>query len=384
MLRLVRHSPLTLRRLALACGSALLALQATMLTYAPWLSGRWWLADFKGDFYAAGLAILHGHNPYASSYRLISLAHSFVSVPITPSKPAPVLLAAAPLALLPVGLSGALFVAAMAGAMLLALWLLRVRDWRCYLVAFCAYPTLLGLHLGNMSALLLLGVAALWRTRDRVLAPALAVAGIVLIKLFPWVMGVWLLITRRSKAAALSLLIAALAVIVGWAVIGFAGLESYPRLLTRLDGLLAGSGSSLSSCLIELGMPAADAARTALLGGLFLLGCSWLLAREGDQPRSFAVAVLATLVAAPHAWDHYYVLLYAPIALIRPRLSLLWLVPALIWPIAVEPALSMLALGLVLAALIGNGRNSGTAVVSLDARRLRGPSLGVRERSRLS
>jgi alpha-1,2-mannosyltransferase len=375
---------LGVRRIAAACAYGALALQAIMLTYAPWLSGRWWLADFKGDFYAAGSAILHGRSPYAASYRLIALAHSFTSVPITPSKPAPILLAAVPFSLVPVAVSGAVFVAAMAGAILLALWLLGVRDWRCYLVTFCAYPTVLGLHLGNMSPLLLLGVAVLWRTRDQVLGPAVALAGIVLIKLFPWVMAVWMLITRRFKAAAWSLLIATVAVVAGWAVIGFAGFESYPRLLSRLDGLLAGSGASMSSWLTELGLPAADAARIALTGGLLLLAYAWLLARKGEQSRSFGVAVIATLVATPHAWDHYYVLLYAPIALMRPRISCLWLAPALVWPIAVEPALSVLALSVVLAAIVGKGRDCGTLIAGATARQSRSPSVAVRERSRVS
>jgi Glycosyltransferase family 87 len=356
----IDRRPVRARKLALACGCALLALQATLLTYALWPSGHWWLADFRSDFYSAGRAILHGQNPYAASNWLIqhwvSLPQFSGSVPITPSKPAPVLLTAVPFALLPEVLGGALFVGAMVAAVVVALRLLGIRDWRCYVVAFGAWPMLESLHLGNTSPLLLLGVAVLWRTREQLLAPALALSGIVLIKLFPWVMGVWLLLTRRLKTLALSVVITTLAVVAGWAVIGFAGLESYPHLLAKLDGVLSGSGSSASTLLMGFGVSTGDAGRLALAGGLALLAYSWRLARHGEETRSFAVAVLATLVAAPHVWDHYYVLLYAPIALIRPRLSLLWLTPALVWPISAQPALSALAEAIVLISVVLNGR----------------------------
>jgi hypothetical protein len=51
---------------------------------------------------------------------------------------------------------------------------------------------------------------------------------------------------------------------------------------------------------------------------------------DGDR-RSFAVAAIGSIVATPIVWEHYLLLLLVPIALYRPRLSPLWLLPLLLW-----------------------------------------------------
>jgi hypothetical protein len=55
-----------------------------------------------------------------------------------------------------------------------------------------------------------------------------------------------------------------------------------------------------------------------------------LLRRRGDEV-TFAAAVLAALIATPILWNHYLVLLIAPIAVLRPRLAPLWLLPLVLW-----------------------------------------------------
>jgi hypothetical protein len=47
--------------------------------------------------------------------------------------------------------------------------------------------------------------------------------------------------------------------------------------------------------------------------------------------RAFVVAVLGALIATPLLWLHYFVLLYVPIALYRPRLSAVWFLPLALW-----------------------------------------------------
>ena len=53
--------------------------------------------------------------------------------------------------------------------------------------------------------------------------------------------------------------------------------------------------------------------------------------RRGNDRLSFSFAVLACVVASPIVWLHSFVLLLAPVALYRPRLSFVWVVPALLW-----------------------------------------------------
>ena len=38
------------------------------------------------------------------------------------------------------------------------------------------------------------------------------------------------------------------------------------------------------------------------------------------------------LLASPLLWSHYFSLLLVPVALRRPRLSLVWALPLLMWP----------------------------------------------------
>ena len=56
-----------------------------------------------------------------------------------------------------------------------------------------------------------------------------------------------------------------------------------------------------------------------------------VLARRGDDRRSFTCAVAATLALSPIVWLHYLVLLLVPLAIIRPRFSAIWLLPVLLW-----------------------------------------------------
>jgi hypothetical protein len=41
--------------------------------------------------------------------------------------------------------------------------------------------------------------------------------------------------------------------------------------------------------------------------------------------------VVSGLIATPILWNHYLVLLLAPIAIVRPRLAPLWLLPLVLW-----------------------------------------------------
>jgi len=59
------------------------------------------------------------------------------------------------------------------------------------------------------------------------------------------------------------------------------------------------------------------------------------LARERDDFRAFTCALLASMALTPIVWQHYILLLLAPLALVRPRFSVIWLLPILLW---VNPA----------------------------------------------
>src|SRR5206468_4876378 len=77
--------------------------------------------------------------------------------------PAPAALLFAPFGALPRPVAEVLFTLLLAGALLLTLRLCRVRDPRCYVLAFLWAPVFSALQTANLTLLLALGLAALWR-----------------------------------------------------------------------------------------------------------------------------------------------------------------------------------------------------------------------------
>jgi hypothetical protein len=294
---------------------------------------RPFLYDFKGGLYSAGHDIAHGQNPYRAAYlerqaALKRAGHDPTTVFSVPVYPAPALVAVVPLSLLPYPVAGALFALLSIGALLGALWFLSVRDWRCYGLAFTSWPVIHGLMLGAVSPLLVFGAAAAWRYRDRLWPSAIAIACLISAKLFPWPLAIWLLVTRRIRAFALTATLALVVTLVAWAAIGFAGLADYPRMLSNLSFVSEGAGVSAVAGMIALGLPAVTAKAAALVLAALIIGAAWFLSRRSDGGRrAFGLTVIAALVASPMVWPHYFALLLVPIALASPRLSLLWFIP---------------------------------------------------------
>jgi hypothetical protein len=65
--------------------------------------------------------------------------------------------------------------------------------------------------------------------------------------------------------------------------------------------------------------------------GLAVLAWCRRTAALGGHERAFTLAVLAALLLSPIVWQQYYALLFAPIAILRPRFRALWLAPVLFW-----------------------------------------------------
>jgi hypothetical protein len=238
---------------------------------------------------------------------------------------------------LPYVFGGTLFVLVSMGAVIWALRLFGVRDWRCHALALVSWPAIFGFWLGALSPLLLLGVAAVWRWRARVWAPAVALAALVIAKLFPWPLGVWMVITGRWRTLGSATALALFALAGAWAVIGFAGVTVYPHMLSELSSLEDRFGASIVAQLLALGVRSSLATAIALAVGGVLLVTAWRVAqRDHDETRAFGLVVLAALISSPLVWTHYFILVFAPIALTAPRLSPLWFLPV-VWDIAPEP-----------------------------------------------
>jgi hypothetical protein len=331
------------------------------------------LYDFKGGLYNAGAAILDGHDPFHAGYIAhqaaimraggIAVGETSAHAFSLPVYPAPANLAVVPLSLLPYWLAGGLFTVLSVAAMVVALRLLGVRDWRCHGLALISWPFAYGLELGALGPLLVLGAAALWRWRDRLWAPAIALAGIVIAKVFPFPLAAWLIITRRYRQLALTAVLGATISLGAWAILGFAGLTSYPTMLSNLSFIQEGRSDSVVAVLLAAGVSASAAQVVAVLAAAGLIGLAWRFVRAGGHERTaFGLVVMAALTASPIVWDHYLVLLFVPIALMSPSYSKLWLVP-LAGPILVLFSTAIVPLGPVPPS--HTAHNTRVAVVSL-------------------
>lgn len=280
------------------------------------------LGDFA-IFRDAADAVIHGRSPYlAVDAHSLAQNDKFVYPPMTA-----VLMA--PFAVLPLALGQLAMLAATVVAILAALRLLDVTDWRCYGIAVASAPVLGAVAIGALTPFLVLGTAACWRYRNHAPATAAATALTATAKLFLWPLGVWLLATRRWRAALLTSVVGASLLLGGWALIGFAGLRAYPHLLHVLSDVEAQESYSLTG-LLGLTGRAAEVLSVMTAIGVVLAVVVAARGKDGDR-RAFAVAVAGSLAATPVLWLHYFALLYVPIAIYRPRLSAVWLVPLGFW-----------------------------------------------------
>jgi alpha-1,2-mannosyltransferase len=287
--------------------------------------------------------------------------------------PAPAALVLAPFGLLPYTISAAIFLALAIGAVPATLYLLGVRDWRCYGAAFLTAATLSVIIAGALSSLLGLAVALAWRYRDRWKVAGGVVAAVVLAKIFLWPLLVWLVATRRWRAASAAGAATVVAALGGWAVTGFANLLDYPAQLSRMAALEQGEGYSSIALWLSIGFDTSTARVLATAGTLALLvGVVVLARREDGDRRSFSLAVVTALAATPIVWSHYFVLLLVPIALARPRLAGLWLLPIGFWACSIrsggDPV--MIVAGVALTTLIAVQslrRRAAAATTSIPA-----------------
>ena len=221
------------------------------------------------------------------------------------------------------------FTALLAMCIPASLWLFGVRDWRCYGIVFSWPPVLSALQTCNVTLLLLLGSAMCWRWRDRWAAAAVSGGLAFAAKILCWPLALWLAASRRLAAAAGVVVVAGGVTLVLWASLGFSGLTGLPvEPPETRQGCLSGS-YTLEILLGDLGVPAGLSQAVWALVALGTLAAVVVLARRGDEPRSFALCMASMILASPIVWMHSFALLAGTIAVTRPRLSAAWLLPLL-------------------------------------------------------
>ena len=273
--------------------------------------------DFHYEYWPAGWRVLHGESPYVWSIHQTAPAIAF-------AYPALSGLLFVPFAFLSRTSADAVFTAVCIASPLLALLVLGVRDRRVYGVALMWAPTVTAWQSANLTLPLTLGMAFLWRYRDR---PAVAgVLTAILISLKPVVfpLALWLLITRRFAAVGWGLLAGAAINLVAWSVVGFNLIGSYLHETKSITALFHSIGYSVQSIALRGGLG-------DLSGPLVVAFCAvifvLMLRCRRDDSSSLALTVVMMLAASPLVWNQYFVYMLIPTAAAFPRLNRIWLAP---------------------------------------------------------
>ncbi len=281
--------------------------------------------DFRGAFLPAAHDVRGGESPYPP-----------VEGPGLASQTAyvyPPLLAYALIPFTFVSETAAVFLAVLGVAALLVgtLAVLGVRDVRCYAAMFLWAPAVNELHTASASVLVTFAAALAWRCRATVLPLGVTVGLGIVTKLILWPLLVWTVVTSRFRATGLAVVLGGGITLVLWSLLGFDGLERYPAMLRRLAELEAEESYSLLGGFAALGVGDVAARVLAFGVGFVLVAACVAFARRGDDFRSFALALAASLALTPIVWLHYLVLLLVPLAVARPRFSAVWLLPLLLF-----------------------------------------------------
>jgi alpha-1,2-mannosyltransferase len=283
--------------------------------------------DFRSAYWPAAVRLLHGASPYAATHAQIGAGTAFVY-------PALSAVLFAPFGLLSRDAGEVLYMCACIACVPATLRTLNVRDWRVYGLVMYWLPIYSGWQSSNVTLPLMLLIALAWRHRDRPLVAGAITAAAISLKPFVWPLGLWLLATRRWKAAAWALAWGAVFNLLAWGLVGFDEIHAYLRLSGQVTDALYRGGYSMLAVAHHLGF-GRGAGKVLLLAVSAAVGGALIYkgAVKRDERAALTLAVALMLVASPLVWSHYFALLVIPVALSRPRLGWLWALPVLMWPL---------------------------------------------------
>jgi hypothetical protein len=279
------------------------------------------VTDFENAFHPAAEAILDGDSPYTSpDDPQLALGTEYVYPPLTA-------LASIPFAAVSAEVAGVLVMGLFVAAAIATLYVLEIRDWRCYGLALLWPPVISAIQTGNITIPLALAAALVWRWRDHARAAGLGLGVTLAAKLFLWPLVLWFAATRRLAAVAIGLVAGAVILAVSWAVIAFAGVADYPDLLRRVQELEERNAYTVFAFALDLGASEGLARALWLAVGIVLVGGAVVLGRRGDDRGAFVLALAGALALSPIVWLHYFALLLVIVAVAEPRLGVAWFVP---------------------------------------------------------
>jgi Glycosyltransferase family 87 len=334
--------------------------------------------DFEWALWQPGRTMLEGGDPYPND--IPRPEEAWWTTKGMTFYPPPAWLSTLPLAALPSLVASLVAQVLLAASALLTLRVLGVRDWRCYALWMTSAMVVFAIAFVNPHLVIVLLAAVLWRYRDTPWAAAAALSAALALKLVLAPLWIWLLVTRRFRAAIYTAVAAPLLLLGSWALIGFNGLRQYPDLLAYSDERWARRGTLIRGVLIQLGYAEFALLATALLAAL-LVGLAWR--HRSNDLVGFTLVAAAALVVSPLGWIYYLGLLVVPLAISRPSYSPAWLVLPFFWihwhysPLdaaSAERSMATIAVASLLLALVLSAHRSEAGSLQQDLRSLPSPS----------
>lgn len=278
-------------------------------------------------------------------------------------------LVAAPFTVFSVGTAEILFAITGPLCYAIALRLVGVRDWRVY-GALGLWPQVVGeVRLSHLTPLLALLLAATWRARSREMRSGVWVGLAVGIKLFAWPLVVWLAAIGRRRGALVAAAIPSVSILF---ILPYTGLDEYFQALREVSNTFDQATYTVFGLFVQAGAPDVVGRAVTVVVVAALLAATWIY-------RSFTLAIVTALAASPIVWLDFFGLAAIPLAIARPRLSLVWFVPLATWGLegagiqigdAPSTARLFVVFGVVFAvAFDGERKAAGTRESSLGAPR---------------
>ncbi len=288
-------------------------------------SGRLFASDFRLSYWPAAQSMLHGASPYINP-RLLNLTGNGGFL-----YPAVGAYLIAPFGLFSAVVGGAIFTALNLAALPVSMRLLGVRDFRLYGVTLLWLPVITAWETANVTLLMVLGFAVLWRYRDSDWRAGLVVALMISTKPVAWPVLIWLLGTRRIRATCWAAVGAVVLNGIAWAALGFGEIHRYLALMSEFARQGERIGLTLVTLLLHLGVGSGPAYVLGLLPGAVACLACLILGLAHRERTAMVLCIMALLTSTSVIWLHYFALLIVPLALVRPRLSPAWALPLLMW-----------------------------------------------------
>jgi hypothetical protein len=289
------------------------------------LSGPWVAFDYQYAYWRAGHRVLLGLSPYAwTHYQVI---HKIVFV-----YPALSAVLFAPLSVIGRGVGSVFFMLVCIALVPLTLHLLGVRDRRVYAIALLWLPVYAAWQTSNETMFLVLGLASVWRWRDRPLVSGFITGAVVSLKPLLWPLILWMLVTRRWRGSVTALATGLVLNLGAWSLVGFGQISHYLNAASADTKAAWSTGWGVPALLGHIGL-GFTAGLVVMLAVSAVLAVAVVYAAvvQRDELQALTLTVALALISSPLLWSHYLALLLVPLALLRPRIHWAWLLPVVMW-----------------------------------------------------